>query len=421
MRTLVTPMQLRWGTRPAIARLKRMVNLRRWWWCLLLWLPGLAVAQVGATVKTDEVQAQLVAHAPDGVAPGKPLWLGLLIRHAPEWHTYWKNPGDSGLPTTLNWKLPTGVSAGAIEWPTPKRLPVGPAGQLRLRRHGAAAGGGQRDAAFQGERLDVGLNAEWLVCKEVCIPQSGEFRLSVPAAASTVAHADAFDSARASKPPRAVDATHAGAGRPAGAVAAHRRVARRAAGQEPARVRRRCRRDRPRRARRAALGGASGCCCACRCRRSAARRRRRCSWCCRRRAMRRPSSCASRWRTGRRSGARRAPAAVDRGDRADRCTAGCVAGGFALLFAFVGGAAAQPDALRVPGAVAQGDRLRAARASSAGCAWPAALAYTRRRGAVVRRAGRRDAGAARRRRRARLGLSAAVAGCSSRRWRCCSR
>ena len=42
------------------------------------------------------------------------------------WHTYWQNPGDSGLPTTLEWKLPAGVEAGPIEWPAPRVLPVGP-------------------------------------------------------------------------------------------------------------------------------------------------------------------------------------------------------------------------------------------------------------------------------------------------------
>ncbi len=42
------------------------------------------------------------------------------------WHTYWRNPGDSGLPTTLEWKLPAGVEAGPIEWPAPHVLPAGP-------------------------------------------------------------------------------------------------------------------------------------------------------------------------------------------------------------------------------------------------------------------------------------------------------
>jgi thiol:disulfide interchange protein len=187
------------GTRAAIGRLNRMMNLRRWLSCLLA-LPALAFAQPGAVVKTDEVQAQLVAHAPDGVAPGKPLQLGLLLRHAPEWHTYWKNPGDSGLPTTLEWKLPTGVTPGAIEWPAPKRLPVGPLVNYGYEGTVLLPVTATVTPEFRGEQLDVGLKAEWLVCKEVCIPQSGEFRLNLPAAASTVAHAAAFARAKAQTP-----------------------------------------------------------------------------------------------------------------------------------------------------------------------------------------------------------------------------
>src|SRR6185369_6612861 len=70
---------------------------------LLLAAAGAALAQgaPSAVVKTGEVRAELLAHAPEGLAPGKPVWLGLAIEHQPHWHTYWQNPGDSGLPTTL--------------------------------------------------------------------------------------------------------------------------------------------------------------------------------------------------------------------------------------------------------------------------------------------------------------------------------
>ena len=83
-----------------------------------------------AVVQTEQVRAELFAHAPDGVAPGKSVWLGLQIQHQPNWHTYWRNPGDSGLPTILYWTLPAGVTAGEIAWPTPQRITVG--NQLRL-------------------------------------------------------------------------------------------------------------------------------------------------------------------------------------------------------------------------------------------------------------------------------------------------
>ena len=72
---------------------------------LLFWLAAASAASAapGAVVTTERVRAELLAHAPEGVAPGKPVWLGLQLRHQPEWHIYWKNPGDSGLPTQLQW------------------------------------------------------------------------------------------------------------------------------------------------------------------------------------------------------------------------------------------------------------------------------------------------------------------------------
>ncbi len=166
-------------------------------------LPALATLPAhaaGAVVTTPQVQAELVAHAPEGVAPGKPLWLGLKIEHQPHWHTYWKNPGDSGLPTTMAWQLPAGVQAGEIEWPTPSKLPLGPLmnygydGTLLLPVPVTVP------ADFKGEALDVKLHAEWLVCKDVCIPESGEFTLRLPAQAATATHAALFEAARAALP-----------------------------------------------------------------------------------------------------------------------------------------------------------------------------------------------------------------------------
>jgi len=75
---------------------------------------------------SGRVRAELMAHAPDGIGPGKQVWVGLQLAHQPEWHTYWKNSGDSGLPTQLQWQLPAGVTAGDIAWPNPKKIPIGP-------------------------------------------------------------------------------------------------------------------------------------------------------------------------------------------------------------------------------------------------------------------------------------------------------
>ena len=166
---------------------------------LLPVLPGLALAQ-GAVVTTEQVRAELLAHAPEGVEPGKPLWLGLYIRHQPHWHTYWKNPGDSGLPTTLSWELPAGVTAGEIQWPVPQRLPVGPLVNYGYEGDLLLAVPLTVGPEFKGETLAVKLRGDWLVCKEVCIPESGEFALKLPAAAATATHTALFEQARAALP-----------------------------------------------------------------------------------------------------------------------------------------------------------------------------------------------------------------------------
>jgi len=172
-------------------------------------LPAAAQLQTKATpvVTTPHVRAELVAHAPDGVAPGADVWVGLQITHQPEWHTYWKNAGDSGLPTELTWKLPPGMVAGDIAWPVPKKIPIGSLAnygyehtvllpvQLNISRDFKPA------AALAGAGgIDIRLKASWLVCRKECIPEEGDFALTLPAQGSTALHKADFDAAFAAQP-----------------------------------------------------------------------------------------------------------------------------------------------------------------------------------------------------------------------------
>jgi thiol:disulfide interchange protein DsbD len=153
-------------------------------------------------VTTPHVRAELMAYAPDGVQTGKPLVLGLQLQHQLGWHTYWKNPGDSGLPTQLTWTLPAGVSAGDIQWPTPKKIPVanlanyGYEGTVLLPVPVTVAGSFQAADA----EITVGLKAQWLVCKTECIPEEGEFSLKIPVRGSTALNRLQFDNAQSSVP-----------------------------------------------------------------------------------------------------------------------------------------------------------------------------------------------------------------------------
>src|SRR5688572_8427978 len=74
-------------------------------------------------VRTDHLQSRLVAETTAAV-PGTTLTLGLLLEHDPHWHTYWRNPGDSGLPTEIDFVLPDGVVVAPIAWPHPHRFEV---------------------------------------------------------------------------------------------------------------------------------------------------------------------------------------------------------------------------------------------------------------------------------------------------------
>src|SRR5438046_10750530 len=84
-------------------------------------------ASAGSATDPHPVTARLVPELA-AVAPGATLWVDLHLDIAPGWHTYWRNPGDSGLPTEIAWELPAGFSAGEAAWPTPERFVVGAIG-----------------------------------------------------------------------------------------------------------------------------------------------------------------------------------------------------------------------------------------------------------------------------------------------------
>ena len=132
------------------------------------------------------------------------MWVGLQIAHQPEWHTYWKNSGDSGQATSLTWTLPAGVLAGDIAWPVPKKLPIG-----NLANYGYEGTvllpvpltiTPEFKPSGVTPELEIKLRASWLVCKLECVPQDGEFVLRIPTKGSTGIHTAQFDAAFRAQP-----------------------------------------------------------------------------------------------------------------------------------------------------------------------------------------------------------------------------
>jgi DsbC/DsbD-like thiol-disulfide interchange protein len=159
------------------------------------WIGGSALTQTSPHHARPELVSQTIS-----AAPGRELWLALHFRLDPGWHVYWTNPGDSGQPPVLKWQLPAGFSAGEIQWPAPEKL-----------RNSQLADYGYKDEVAllvpvqvprglkEGDLEEIEVQASWLVCREVCIPEKEQLRLSLPVsrkATDDPAHVAIFATAR---------------------------------------------------------------------------------------------------------------------------------------------------------------------------------------------------------------------------------
>ncbi len=163
---------------------------------ILLATPALALES--APVASPRATATLVSEAA-GLAPGQEFRIGLRLRLAEGWHTYWRNAGDAGAPAEIALTLPEGATAGPIAWPLPERIDYAPLvnfgykGEVLLPLTLRVPAGAQ-----PGETFAIRAEATWLVCAEVCIPEEGAFTLNLPVgprAIASVSGAPLFEAA----------------------------------------------------------------------------------------------------------------------------------------------------------------------------------------------------------------------------------
>jgi thiol:disulfide interchange protein DsbD len=155
--------------------------------CLVLLVPLAAGATERA--QTPELAVTLVAETglPQTATDAREqsLWLGVLLEHAPEWHTYWVNPGDSGLPTKLTWTLPDGVAAQEVAWPHPERFELSGLYNFGYQDRQLLPIELLVSSSYAAAHVPIELKIDWLVCKEECIPGSATLALSVALAPGT--------------------------------------------------------------------------------------------------------------------------------------------------------------------------------------------------------------------------------------------
>ncbi|MFT5794773.1 MAG: DsbC/DsbD-like thiol-disulfide interchange protein, partial [Saprospiraceae bacterium] len=134
---------------------------------MLLAVEPLAQASTG---DRSNVQISLISEV-TAIAPGEPFWVLLRQKIRPGWHTYWRNPGDSGAPTEIDWELPAGFTAGDIQWPFPERIAYGPLMNFGYSDEVLYPVLITPPASLTNEAIEMRARVGWLVCADICIPE----------------------------------------------------------------------------------------------------------------------------------------------------------------------------------------------------------------------------------------------------------
>jgi len=141
----------------------------------------LSAAAASDVVTTPRLEARLVAERTGVPAAGGTIALGLSQVMQPGWHTYWRNPGESGEPTTLAWTLPQGITASDINWPHPERIPFGELANYGYSNRVLLPVDITLPAGLApGSAVTLRVEATWLACKDICVPENATLELTLP-------------------------------------------------------------------------------------------------------------------------------------------------------------------------------------------------------------------------------------------------
>ncbi len=141
----------------------------------------LLIAPTGKTepVKVGHVTAELISEV-KSIQPGHPFWVGLHLKMDEHWHVYWRNPGDAGTPPTIEWDLPEGFTAGEIRWPYPETIMLGPLANYGYNDEVILPIKITPPDKMDGGKITLNASADWLVCREACIPGEADLSIDLP-------------------------------------------------------------------------------------------------------------------------------------------------------------------------------------------------------------------------------------------------
>jgi len=197
--------------------LKKIFHFERFWGierlttmrltAFILCVVLLGLQRSGAQVAGDDLgsftasakhhtQVTLLLSAADA-RPGDTIYAGVDMKMEPAWHTYWKNPGDAGQATKIEWQLPPGISAGEIQWPLPSKLPpaevttYGYEDEVMLIVPLTIGTSLKTNSNLAMGQVELKAKVSWLECKETCIPADQAVAAKLNIAAETKTSSDA--------------------------------------------------------------------------------------------------------------------------------------------------------------------------------------------------------------------------------------
>ena len=172
--------------------------------CFVLLSLVLAFESIALPVDSGHVEAEIVSER-QSIQPGTPFWLAVRLKMDPHWHTYWKNAGDAGLGTRIKWTVPEGFKVSELYWPHPEWIEIS-----------GLANFGYEDEVLlltqitppsslsDGSEITLKAKGDWLVCKDVCVPEGADLEITLPVKVSHAAVrsnvAAAFSAARDALP-----------------------------------------------------------------------------------------------------------------------------------------------------------------------------------------------------------------------------
>lgn len=148
---------------------------------IVSWLPVLSFAQA----PTDRMATPSLVADVDTATRGDHFWLGVHFAIADGWHIYWQNPGDSGIPTSVALTLPEDFTQPAIHWPVPNKHDTSGIIDFGYTQETTLLLPIEVPKQFDGDVIPIRAEVSWLVCKDICIPESATLTLDIKVGEAT--------------------------------------------------------------------------------------------------------------------------------------------------------------------------------------------------------------------------------------------